>query len=331
MLIHSCKGYLRLQRKDYFQLETNISKIYPLSSILTLISDTKEMNIMYANIKRMLLSSNYLFNYKKNQSQMNFILHVMSLISMITVFITVYSSAKITIDIWNWKIFKLFIPSLQIIPHWFFFYYQCQHKANIILHIMKKSSQIVLNNYISKYTYRINNHFDIDIIHTNKEYIYYNHSEYYFISYIINIPTFEKKYYEMICSHTDIMLIDEIYRMKLDIKNKYIKIYILRYLLPICMHFVCLVYMNVEMNIIQVGLMFGLVVISAVDLREIKEKIRREIKEEIENGNRMLIKKGYYIYVSEWMFSIIRMNINKEWKDEDYKVLQKKIEKLFEV
>ena len=57
---------LKLERKDSLSLITEISKIYALSSISTLTNDNNDLNLIYSNIKRVLLSSNYLFNHKQN-------------------------------------------------------------------------------------------------------------------------------------------------------------------------------------------------------------------------------------------------------------------------
>lgn len=326
------KRYLR--RTDSFKLEPDISKIYPLSSLFLVTSNKSELLSLYANIKRILLSSNFLFNYKKNQSQVNFIVHLISLFSMFTFFILAYSSSKITIPTWNWRFFKLFIPSLQIIPHWFFFYYSSQNKANTIITQMRHSSQIVLNNYTQYYSLKLKTNFDIELLKTNKKYNYNNNSQYLFISHIINIPTFEKKYYQKICSNVEMKMIEDFYKLKLTIKKKYSKVFICRYLVPICLYFVTLVYNNKEMNGFDIVLMFGFVLCSAFDLYKIKKKIKEEIWERIDKWNRVLVKKGYYIFVSDFMLSIIKLNYNimknSKLKYEEYKAIQKKIRKVFE-
>ena len=84
----------------------------------------------------------------------------------------------------------------------------------------------------------------------------------------------------------------------------------------------------------MIGMIFVLVyfIFAKFELNKIKGKIREELNEKIKNDNKILIQDGYYFYYSEYMLSLIRINIlkHKEWKVSEYELFKKRVSNLFE-
>lgn len=322
---------LKLERKDSLSLITEISKIYSLSSISTLTNDNNDLNLIYSNIKRVLLSSNYLFNHKQNLIQLNIFIHFISLVSFLSLIIVTYITSYAKMNLWHWKLCKIFLPLLQVIPHWFFFYYKFHNKNNIITKQMQKTTQYILDKHSHNFSYKFNSNFDIEIF-PQKELKLEETNQKPFIMYIINIPSYEDKYFTKLCSRHELYLIDEFYRVKSELKQKHGKIFLYNYIVPIGLHFSTLVYFKSKLSMIGMIVVLVYFIFAKCELNKIKGQIREELSEKIKNDNRILIQDGYYFYYSEYMLSLIRINVlkQKEWKVSEYELFKKKIKNLFE-
>ena len=266
-----------------------------------------EYNDIYPIIKKVLLSSNYLFSHKKSKFLLYFIFNFVTVNIIILICISSYIQNNKDIKIQ--KLFHFLSYNLYFVPYWCVYYYKYKLKNFCILQLMYKISEFILENENKtnkkniKFTLKENFTLQIEKSPSSTS----QSTPMNLINYVINIPRdiSNYNYYDKLLMLREKEIINDIIQYK-NSKIKSVIVSLLnRYIIPLIIYACCVYYYKKTFDLNSLYIISSILFIGSCDFIHLKKNSIEDFKNFCIEKNESLIKEKYYIYISDFMISIV--------------------------
>lgn len=297
-------------RNDQKQPKNQINDIYPITEIKNTFPSHYEQ--ISPIIKKLLLSSNFFFQHKKTKFLLYFLFNIITTNIIILICISSYIQNNRNINMQ--KLFHYLSYNLYFIPYWFIYYYKYKLKNFVIYQLMNKIAGLILereNRTNKNFNFKLKDNFSLEIEKKNvinKDINLYSKSKLSnIINYVINIPKgiSNYSYYDKLLMIREKEIIKEVIAYKnLKIKEVIYSVW-LRYIIPILLYLTGVYCYTKKIDIKTIYIITCIVLVGSFDFLYLKKTSIKDFKQFCTNKNEELIKEQYYIYISDFMISLV--------------------------
>lgn len=301
-----------VMRKDQKQPKNKINDIYPLTEIKNSFPSHYEQ--ISPIIKKLLLSSNFFFQHKKTKFLLYFLFNIIT--TNIIILICISSYIQNNKDINMQKLFHYLSYNFYFIPYWCIYYYKYKLKNFVIYQIMNKITGLILENENktnNDLNFKLKDNFSLEI--EKKEVINKDNNCYSkpnlsnIINYVINIPKgiSNYSYYDKLLMMREKEIINEVITYKnLKIKEVIYSVW-LRYIIPVLLYLIAVYCYTKKIDIKTIYIITCILLVGSCDFLYLKKTSIKDFNQFCTNKNKELIKEQYYIYISDFMISLVAM------------------------
>ena len=301
-----------VMRKDQKQPKNKINDIYPLTEIKNSFPSHYEQ--ISPIIKKLLLSSNFFFQHKKTKFLLYFLFNIIT--TNIIILICISSYIQNNKDINMQKLFHYLSYNFYFIPYWCIYYYKYKLKNFVIYQIMNKITGLILENENktnNDLNFKLKDNFSLEI--EKKEVINKDNNCYSkpnlsnIINYVINIPKgiSNYSYYDKLLMMREKEIINEVITYKnLKIKEVIYSVW-LRYIIPVLFYLIAVYCYTKKIDIKTIYIITCILLVGSCDFLYLKKTSIKDFNQFCTNKNKELIKEQYYIYISDFMISLVAM------------------------